>query len=494
MALLRLALLLTAVAVSAAEEEHEAHAWEWAGAVKLEASETYIWTAAKNANLKYADPFWQLYFTPSTTSDSEGIESAEAAAEAGFNTTATLAPAGHTLTPGTLWNLTMDQESFMTQWKIAPAATSPYIIFSQHDPSEFEGFGMHWLKSDHGEDVEADATEPAAAAKPDATELATVKKHDLLGEALGASFLTALCSFIGVVLFAKNIAHWVSESYAAVFASGTLLAISCTLIFPEAVRNMGSMKEAEANALFGISAILGFMVHIVNEWITSFCFGPKISEAEPTTVVAKKDLEAELGDAVAVKTDATSSASKPSDGRLPPVARSVLFGDALHNFADGISIGAAFAGCGSSLGWTVAVGSIAHELSQELSDFLLLTKTAGIGNGKALALNFLSGLTCVVGTLVVEATDPSANAIGAMLAFSGGTYFYLATIPVWPKLLAETTDASSILKHCLTFLLGVIAIGLVLLEHTHCDGGGMVGTVAEGGVSAPAEPHAGHGH
>ena len=45
----------------------------------------------------------------------------------------------------------------------------------------------------------------------------------------------------------------------------------------------------------------------------------------------------------------------------------ICVGDSFHNFADGIFIGAAFKTCGASVAWTVALSSVAHELTQARS-------------------------------------------------------------------------------------------------------------------------------
>jgi len=51
----------------------------------------------------------------------------------------------------------------------------------------------------------------------------------------------------------------------------------------------------------------------------------------------------------------------------------VLIGDAMHNLCDGVFMGAAFLTCGVSFGWSVAGASIAHEVAQEISDYVVLT-------------------------------------------------------------------------------------------------------------------------
>ena len=97
----------------------------------------------------------------------------------------------------------------------------------------------------------------------------------------------------------------------------------------------------------------------------------------------------------------------------------------MHNLTDGILIAAAFRACGSEMGWTVAASTVAHELAQEIADYAVLTSPVG-GAMKphwALLVNFASGLSVVVGVVVLLASGViSEDTIGLVLAFGGGTY------------------------------------------------------------------------
>lgn len=44
----------------------------------------------------------------------------------------------------------------------------------------------------------------------------------------------------------------------------------------------------------------------------------------------------------------------------------------VHNFADGVTIGAAFLGCSLTMGWTVTASAVLHEIPHELADFMAL--------------------------------------------------------------------------------------------------------------------------
>lgn len=73
----------------------------------------------------------------------------------------------------------------------------------------------------------------------------------------------------------------------------------------------------------------------------------------------------------------------------------IVVGDTVHNFVDGVLIAAAFLQ-GPELGLITAVAIVAHEIPQEVGDFLVLLHS-GYSRGKAFALNILSSMGSVVG-------------------------------------------------------------------------------------------------
>lgn len=57
---------------------------------------------------------------------------------------------------------------------------------------------------------------------------------------------------------------------------------------------------------------------------------------------------------------------------LDPVCWNIIVGDLAHNFADGVTMGAAFLGCSSTVGWTVTAASMMHEIPHEIGNFVAL--------------------------------------------------------------------------------------------------------------------------
>ena len=74
---------------------------------------------------------------------------------------------------------------------------------------------------------------------------------------------------------------------------------------------------------------------------------------------------------------------------------SVLLGDSIHNFCDGIIIAAAFL-ADTQLGIVTALAVVAHEIPQEVGDYIVLLN-AGFSRAKALLYNALSGAAAVAG-------------------------------------------------------------------------------------------------
>jgi zinc transporter ZupT len=88
---------------------------------------------------------------------------------------------------------------------------------------------------------------------------------------------------------------------------------------------------------------------------------------------------------------------------------------------------------------------------------------------RALSINFLVGLSCVLGGLLVTLTDIADGVLGLLLAFGAGTYLYLGASVSLPAALGTDPTNQHTAAVVLAFIVGTVAIGLILLDHGHCE-------------------------
>ncbi|MCS6786119.1 MAG: ZIP family metal transporter [Thiobacillaceae bacterium] len=111
----------------------------------------------------------------------------------------------------------------------------------------------------------------------------------------------------------------------------------------------------------------------------------------------------------------------------------ITVGDTFHNFVDGVIIAAAFL-VDVRLGIVTAIAIIAHELPQEVGDFLILLHS-GYSRVQALTLNAASSLATLVGaTLGYFALSPLSAALPYILAFAAAGMIYVAVADLIPGL------------------------------------------------------------
>nr|WP_297356933.1 ZIP family metal transporter [uncultured Caldimonas sp.] len=112
---------------------------------------------------------------------------------------------------------------------------------------------------------------------------------------------------------------------------------------------------------------------------------------------------------------------------------SVLIGDSIHNFCDGIIIAAAFL-AEPRLGLVTALAVIAHEIPQEVGDYIVLLN-AGFSRAKALLYNALSGLAAVLGgVLGYFVVGPWEDLFPYLLVIASSSFIYVAVADLIPQL------------------------------------------------------------
>jgi zinc and cadmium transporter len=141
-----------------------------------------------------------------------------------------------------------------------------------------------------------------------------------------------------------------------------------------------------------------------------------------------------------------------------PFALMNLIGDAFHNFIDGMIIAAAFL-ASIPLGISTTLAVMFHEIPQEMGDFGVLIH-GGFNRVRALLLNFASGLTALLGALLILALNVKVEDVSAyLIPFTAGGFIYIANSDLMPELKKDIRPLNSLLQ--MLFLL--IGLGIMLL-------------------------------
>jgi zinc and cadmium transporter len=238
-----------------------------------------------------------------------------------------------------------------------------------------------------------------------------------------ASVLGGVLSLIAaaVVAFAAR-AHWVNILIS--FAIGALLGAAFLEVLPHAFQHGESVHAVAATVLGGI---LGFFV------------------LEKLLLWRHCHVEA---------CEAHDHHTEPHDhGRSGLM---ILVGDTFHNFVDGVLIAAAFMES-TELGVVIATAVIAHEIPQEVGDFLILLHS-GYKKGQAFALNLLSSFAMVVGAVLAYFSLQLISAwINTLLALAGASMVYVAVADLIPGL-HKRPELGATVQQALLIGLGVATI------------------------------------
>ncbi len=135
----------------------------------------------------------------------------------------------------------------------------------------------------------------------------------------------------------------------------------------------------------------------------------------------------------------------------------ILIGDGLHNFTDGILIAAAFL-ANPELGIVTGLAIIAHEIPQEIGDFIVLLN-AGFSRVRAYVFNLLCSMMAIAGGLLGYFTlDKASHFIPYVLVFAASGFIYIAVSDLMPQMQRRATLRESVPQ---VLLIG-LGVGIVV--------------------------------
>lgn len=145
-----------------------------------------------------------------------------------------------------------------------------------------------------------------------------------------------------------------------------------------------------------------------------------------------------------------------------PVGKLVLLSDGIHNFMDGMIIGASFL-ISVPVGIATTLAVILHEIPQEIGDFAVLLHS-GYTKIRALWLNFLSAILSIAGLILIMILGKEQTLINFILPIAAGGFIYIAVADLIPEL-QKTTEKKFAILQIVAVIAGIFSmIALIYLE------------------------------
>ena len=280
-----------------------------------------------------------------------------------------------------------------------------------------------------------------------------------------ACLLGGVLSVCVAALFALNARkQWVPLLVS--YAIGALLAAVFLEILPHAIETSPNIEAMTATMLFGV--LLFFTLEKLVLW--RHCHGEHCEmhamhdeahcpELHPEQQAVKKPqgaIKFKLPQPAPAQVLAHHHhAHAHDDGRSGLM---IMIGDTFHNFVDGILICAAFM-VDMQVGLVTALAIIAHEIPQEVGDFLILLHS-GYSKKKAFLFNIASSLATLAGGLLAYlALNLVQQWVPYILSLAAASMLYVAVADLIPGL-HKRTALRDTLSQLLLIVLGVASVAL----------------------------------
>lgn len=243
----------------------------------------------------------------------------------------------------------------------------------------------------------------------------------MLAYSLLASFGIGLLSLTALAIAPKKWNHNLEQRLLG-FAAGVLLATSALQLLPEAAEHSGR------------SGYFAFLIGIISFFVLERMIGGMHSHN-------------------------SEKRAKKATGYF------IIFGDGVHNLIDGVAIAIAFQ-VSPALGLATSLAVAAHEIPQEIADFVVLRKS-GFSRSRALLVNFASALMAVVGVLLVFSFGNFIEAYeGIALGVTAGIFMYIAAVDMIPELEHSHPTGN---KFAIPLLIGAILIAFLTYRFPHAE-------------------------
>lgn len=226
-------------------------------------------------------------------------------------------------------------------------------------------------------------------------------------------------------------------------AVGTLAATGILVLIPESLGMTGVESPIPDYRWKLIMAIAGFYVFFMIERCIQIGSNRK-GKANKESYVSTTEMEPFQNRDANNHGHSHGNTSDPStdDKGVAPVAWTLLLGDALHNFSDGLAMGAAYTDSWT-VGISVSLAILSEELPHELGDIAILLHS-GMTIKRALLYNFLAAITIYIGLVIGIIIGANTDANTYIFAFAGGLFVYIALADMIPEMNNQAKSAAQL--------------------------------------------------
>lgn len=263
-----------------------------------------------------------------------------------------------------------------------------------------------------------------------------------LASFLGGALSVCLAALVGMGAAPHRVPMLIS------YAVGALLGAAFLDVLPQAVSALGGVESAAPVLLVGI--LLFFLLEKLVLW--RHCHEEQCEGHDPGTEQAS------------ARGHGHSHGHGHNHGQgAEPGARSgtlILVGDTFHNFVDGVLIAAAFMQS-VPLGIVTALAIVAHEIPQELGDYLILLHS-GFSRLRALMFNLLSSVATLVGGVgAYYALASMSGAVPYLLCLAATSMIYVAVADLIPGLHRRAELSATVQQ------MSLIGLGILTIVSVH---------------------------
>jgi zinc and cadmium transporter len=138
-----------------------------------------------------------------------------------------------------------------------------------------------------------------------------------------------------------------------------------------------------------------------------------------------------------------SAQGHESHGAVKVGGWSVLLGDSVHAFGDGIMVAGAFM-ADLNLGYAASVAVLAHEIPHHMGDLTVLANSGGVKNRALFKLSLAGLVTTLGGVLAYGLLEGREQWVPYMLSIASSSYLYVALADLIPQLQKRLTARATV--------------------------------------------------